>query len=83
MSKIIPEFYYNDMRTFFADKEFSFDKDFLNNNGCSAFVGALEKYYPKFMGKGIYKPFTQIKELREFGEELIRIQNSPLAKALK
>lgn len=78
----IPEDYYQRMRDFFSNREFQFDKS-LNSIGSGIAFGTMIKtYYPQYQGDGVYVPFTKIEELREFGEELIKIQSSPLWKAL-
>lgn len=76
----IPEEYYRQWAECYI--EFSFDSEYLSRNNRVAMGSLIRDYYPEFQGTGTLIPFTEIAELRQFGEELIRMQNSPLWKAL-
>lgn len=80
----IPQEYYDKMFEHFMKHKFAFDKEHLDEigAGCS-FTDIIQNYYPHLLGTGIVTPFLKIPELREFGEQLIELQNSPLAKALE
>ena len=86
MIRKIPQSFYDSLEKDFKSShlgEFKFDYNFLENIDYTDISLIFHLYYPSYVGKGMYKPFMEIAELREFGEQLIALQSSPLWKALK
>jgi hypothetical protein len=87
MSRKLPHEFYRAISEVFSDQEFMFDQRLLDAGSTWMYLrynltNDFINHYPEFVSHGMYKPFMEIPELRQFGEDLIRMQSSPLWKAM-